>query len=88
MMLQDVNLLHELFYSLEMYSLLGPLLIVTAVYLINKKAKGLGVVWWLAASVVFAGEYMTLINDNGWYMWHLTILLLGGTIAILASLVE
>jgi len=67
---------YDLFLSVELWSLFGPLGLVVIGYFITMKAKELGIFFILVDSIVIA-VYLSLIEVISWYWWHVIILILG-----------
>ena len=75
--MQEINVFHELFYSLEVWGYLGPLGIVAIGYYAARKEKILGVMWFIV-EMVFVGHYLGLYASEPGYIWHIVFLVLGG----------
>lgn len=77
MLLQEVNLLRELFYSLEVWGYLGPAAMVAAGYFITRRDRNLGVFWYVLICL-FAATYLQMFGAEPGYIWHILILVFGG----------
>ena len=76
--MQDINLFEELFYSVEIWGLLGPAVLITITYLATKKDHGLGLIWYLISTLGAFMFYMPMSIDNAFFTWHLLIIVFGG----------
>ena len=74
-MMQEINIFEELFLSLDMWGIFGPLALVVIGYFVTQKAKGLGIFFIIVDSLIIY-QYLTMV-DYELYMWHAIILLLG-----------
>jgi len=77
MMMQEINILEELFLSTEIWGYLGPWALVLAGYYIAKEDKYLGVFMFIIDSLV-AAQYYMLVEATPAYWWHIIILMFGG----------
>lgn len=75
----EINVFSELFLSLEMWGYLGPMALVLIGYMVSKKDRNLGVLWFVM-ECLFIAQYAGLIDTTPQYWWHLFILLFGGLI--------
>jgi len=82
---------YELFYFLflsdEFYSYFGPLLLVIVGFVLGKKDKVLGVVWFIV-ECLFVAQYATLLETTPDYIWHFFIILLGGIVVLIPALMD
>lgn len=76
--MQDVNYLAELFTSTSLWSLLGPAILVTIIYALGKKDRGLGFIWYMVSILIAFGFYMDLALANAYFNWHIIIIVVGG----------
>ena len=79
------DLLFELFLSTGMIGYLGPLAIVIIGYVVTKKDKTLGVLWFVV-ECLFIAQYFALLEATPEYWWHIFILLIGGLSTCVYSL--
>ena len=73
----EINIFSELFLSLEMWGYLGPMALVLAGYIISKKDRTLGVLWFIL-ECLFMAQYFGLVTATPQYWWHIFLLLFGG----------
>jgi hypothetical protein len=71
------GIFYLLFLSREMWGYLGPAALVIGGYIVTKKNKTLGVLWFIVICLVI-GEYLNFVTASPQYWWHIYILLLGG----------
>jgi hypothetical protein len=83
-MMQEINWLQELFFSTEMYSLLGPLALIVIGSMLGKKDKFLGAMFVLV-DYLFAAYYLTLVAATPFYWWHIYLLFFGGIFSFALS---
>ena len=79
--MQDPNYLNELFYSTEVWGYLGVFGMVFLAFIIAKKNKFAGVLWYIIM-VIMGIDYLNLITDSGYYSLHAIILFFGGLVAL------
>ena len=82
------HLFEELFYSDELWGLLGPAALVTITYLATKKDKGLGVIWYLVSSLGAIVFYMPMSIEDPFFIWHIIIILFGGFMVFVLEYVK
>jgi len=75
MMMQDINWFEELFLSLDMWGIFGPLALVVIGFFITQREKGLGILFIIVDSII-VWQYLQMVNYE-LYMWHVVILILG-----------
>ena len=75
----DTGFLFQLFLSVEIWSILGPALIVICGFFVAKENKGLGVIFFIVECLVVY-QYFMLIDATPYYWWHIIILMFGGII--------
>ena len=85
--MQEINIFNELFLSLEMWGYLGPFALVFIGYVLTKKEKFLGVLWFVV-ECLFVARYLALIDATPDYWWHIFILLLGGLFTCVYPLLD
>ena len=73
-----INWFEELFYSTELWGLLGPATLVTITYLATKKDKGLGLIWYLVSTLGAVLFYMPMALENAFFNWHIIFIVFGG----------
>jgi len=78
---------YELFLSTEISGYLGPLAIVVIGYMVAKKERGLGVLWFIV-ECLFMAHYFTLLEATPDYWWHIIILLLGCVVVLIPALMD
>lgn len=71
------DLFTELFLSTEISGYLGPLAIVILGYMVMKKDKILGILWFVV-ECLFMAQYFDLVSATPDYWWQIFILLFGG----------
>ena len=81
------ELFYFLFLSSEFYSYFGPLLLVIVGYVLGRKDKVLGVVWFIV-ECLFIAQYATLLETTPVYIWHFLIILLGGIVVLIPALMN
>ena len=81
------DLLFELFLSTGMIGYLGPLAIVIIGYVVAKKDKALGVLWFVV-ECLFMAQYFALLEATPDYWWQIIILLLGGVLVLIPQLMD
>lgn len=79
--MQDPNYLQELFYSTEVWGYLGVFGMIFLAFMISKKSKALGIIWWVIM-IIMAIDYMNMIASTGYYSLHAILLFFGGLIAL------
>lgn len=75
-MMQEINILEELFLSTEIWSYFGPIAVVVAGIFFVKKDKVLFFFFLLLDSLL-AYHYWNLVSADGWYIWHAWIMTFG-----------
>jgi len=80
-------LFYFLFLSNEIWGYFGPLLLVVVGFVLGKKDKVLGVVWFIV-ECLFIAQYATLMETTPDYIWHFLIILLGGIIVLIPALMS
>ena len=73
--MQDINIFEQLFHSIEMWGLFGPLALVVTGFFITQKEKGLGILFIIVDSIIVY-QYLQIANYE-LYLWHVIILILG-----------
>ena len=81
------ELFYFLFLSNEIWGYFGPLLLVVVGFVLGKKDKVLGVVWFIV-ECLFIAQYATLMETTPDYIWHFLIILLGGIIVLIPALMS
>lgn len=81
------ELFYFLFLSSEFYSYFGPLLLVIGGFVLGRKDKVLGVVWFII-ECLFIAQYATLLQVTFQYIWHFLIILLGGIVVLIPALMK
>ena len=81
------DLLFELFLSTGMIGYLGPLAIVIIGFVVTKKDKTLGVLWFVV-ECLFIAQYFALLEATPDYWWQIIILLLGGVLVLIPQLMD
>ena len=87
MMQTAYDLLFELFLSTGMIGYLGPLAIVIIGFVVTKKDKTLGVLWFVV-ECLFIAKYFALLEATPDYWWQIIILLLGGVLVLIPQLMD
>jgi len=77
MMQGAYDLFFELFLSTGISGYLGPLAIVMIGYVVMKRDKFLGVLWFVV-ECLFISQYLTLVSVTPDYWWQIFLLLIGG----------
>lgn len=77
MMQSAYDLFYELFLSTGILGYLGPLALVIIGYVVMKRDKILGVLWFVV-ECLFIARYFALVEETPDYWWQIFILLLGG----------
>jgi len=72
-----LDLFTELFLDTGISGYLGPLALVMIGYLVMKRDKFLGVMWFVV-ECLFIAQYITLVSATPDYWWQIIILLFGG----------
>ena len=75
--MMEVNIFEELFLKTTFWGYLGPMALVIGGYLLSKKDRNLGVLWFVM-ELLFIAQYMGMIAATPQYWWHIFILLFGG----------
>ena len=83
----EINIFEELFLSQEIWSYLGPFALLVIGYVLAKKDKALGVLWFLL-ECIFAYYYMELISSDPFYIWHAFFLVVGGILTCVFPLID
>ena len=78
------SLIYQLFFSLDMWGYLGPIALVIGGYIVAKKDKSLGVLWFVVEALIIA-NYLTLVSATPDYWWHTFILLIGCILTLMYS---
>lgn len=68
--------LWQLFYSTDIYGILGPALLIILGFMLIKKDKALGIIWWVVEAI-FISQYLDLAATTPMYFWNAVLLLLG-----------
>lgn len=71
------DLFYEIFLSTEISGYLGPLAIVILGYMVMKKDRILGILWFVV-ECLFMAQYFDLVSATPDYWWQIFILLFGG----------
>ena len=71
------DLFYDLFLSTGISGYLGPLALVIIGYMVMKKDKFLGVLWFVV-ECLFIAQYIDLVGVTPDYWWQIFILLFGG----------
>jgi len=85
MLMQEINILQELFLSTEIWGYLGPFLLVYIGYLLSKKDRFLTILWFVV-EMLFVATYLNLVDATPIYWWHIFILMFGGLATCIYSL--
>jgi len=75
----DTGFFYQIFLSLEMWSIFGPALIVICGFVVAKKDRGLGIIFFIVECLVVY-QYFMLVDATPFYWWHIIILMFGGII--------
>jgi hypothetical protein len=75
--MMEVNLFQELFMTTTMWGYLGPMFLVIAGYVLSKRDRLLGILWFVM-ECLFIAQYAGLAVAEPRYYWHLFIVLFGG----------
>ena len=75
----DTGFFYQLFLSVEIWSILGPALLVICGFFVAKENKGLGVIFFIVECLVVY-QYFMLIDATPYYWWHIIVLMFGGII--------
>lgn len=86
-MMQEINILEEVFLSTEMFGYIGPLALVLAGYYLTQKDKYLGIFMFII-DCLFVAQYLDLVTATPYYWWHIIIILLGGILFCLFPLLS
>jgi len=86
-MIQDVNLLEELFYSSSVWGYLGPVAFVTIGYFVAKKNEALGLLWYVVC-LLMSATYIGLLGITPNYIWNVLILVFGGGVACITPILD
>ena len=81
------DLLFELFLSTGITGYLGPLAIVIIGYMVTKKDKTLGVLWFVV-ECLFMAQYFALLEATPDYWWQIIILMIGGIAGCVIPLMD
>jgi len=81
------DLLFELFLSTGITGYLGPLAIVIIGYMVTKKDKTLGVLWFVV-ECLFMAQYFALLEATPDYWWQIIILMVGGISSCVIPLMD
>ena len=79
-----LDLFNELFYSTEIWGLLGVFLVVILIYFVSTKSKGIGALGWVMASLM-AITYLEKGIIDAWFYNHAIILIFGGLFALIGG---
>lgn len=71
------SVFYQLFFSLDMWGILGPSGLVIGGYFASRKDVNLGIIWFMVECLVVA-QYLMLVTATPNYWWHVFIVLLGG----------
>ena len=78
---EAINILEELFYSVELWGLFGPALLVTITYFATKEDHGVGLIWYLISTLAAIMFYFPMALENEFFFWHIIIIMFGGFLA-------
>lgn len=81
------DLFYELFLSEEPWGYLGIMGILIFGYVLAKKDKVLGLVWYII-EWLFLANYLSLVEATPFYWWHIIILLIGGFATCVFPLID
>ena len=81
------ELLYELFLSTGITGYLGPMAIVIIGYMVTKKDKTLGVLWFVV-ECLFMAQYFALLEATPDYWWQIIILMVGGISSCVIPLMD
>jgi len=81
------GIFYDLFLSLEIWGLFGPLGLVIVGYFVAKKEPKIGILFFVVECVVVA-RYLALVAVTPYYWWPAIIVLLGGVFTCLGPLIE
>ena len=85
--MDDISIFDEVFLSLDMWGYLGPMAMIVIGYVLTKKEKFLGVLWF-AVECLFVSQYLALVEAMPDYWWHIFILLVGGLFTCVYPLLD
>jgi len=83
----ETGIFYDLFLSLEIWGLFGPLGLVIVGYFVAKKEPKIGILFFVVECVVVA-QYLALVAVTPHYWWHAIIILLGGVFTCLGPLID
>ena len=76
--------LEELFLNTDLIGYIGPFAVIVVCALVMSKRKDLGLVCFLF-EVLLIAQYLTLVDANKEYWWHIFLLLVGGVFPLALS---
>ena len=76
-MIQFYEFLYDSFLGLGISGYLGPLALVIVGFVLTRKDRFLGVLWFIV-ECLFIANYIALAETTPSYWWQIFILLLGG----------
>lgn len=83
----EVNILSELFLSTDMWGYFGPVGLIAFGLILAKKDKGLGLLMFLV-DCLCVYQYSLLLVAEPAYYWHMLILLFGGILTLVPTLMN
>lgn len=76
--MQDVNVFEQIFYSTEVWGYIGPVALVVFGYIVSKKDKALGGLYFATVCMLVSLAYFNKFMTTPAYIWHALIVLFGG----------
>jgi len=86
-MQEFTNLFEELFFSVQPWGFLGPVALVVIGYLLTKREQNAGFFYFILL-LASANFYFSLMATEGFYLYHVLILIFGGIIFCLMPAVN
>jgi uncharacterized membrane protein YczE len=81
------ELLYALFLDHSISGYFGPFALVVFGYLLTKKSKALGILFFVV-DCLFIAQYLALIEATPYYWWHVLIILLGVLLLCIPALTD
>lgn len=71
------TILDDIFFNTDMLGYIGPMALILIGYVVAKKERILGVLYFVFECLVVA-QYLALVEATPDYWWHIILILLGG----------
>lgn len=87
MMQSGFEFFSEIFLNDDFIGLIGPMSLVIIGYILFKKDKSIGVLWFVLECIIIA-QYIALVDATPFYYWQIFIMVLGGLFTIVFPMMD